>query len=71
MENSNTVTAAVRHPEGAAAVRRQGAPRTEQRTVVREIPLQDAATLETEWSALQRRRLRMAPDMERCGEPLY
>ena len=31
----------------------------------------DAATLETELSALQRRKLRLAPEMDRCGEPLY
>ena len=41
------------------------------KAVIREIPLQDTATLETELSALQRRQLRLAPEMDRCGEPLY
>jgi len=45
--------------------------RLEEKGVIREIPLQDSATLETELSALQRRQLRLAPEMDRCGEPLY
>ena len=49
----------------------QPAPGGKQKAVIREIPLQDTATLETELSALQRRQLRLAPEMDRCGEPLY
>ena len=44
--------------EVAASLRREGNIRTEEKAVIREIPLQDTATLETELSALQRRQLR-------------
>ncbi len=66
-----TTAEAVRDPETAATLRREGTTRVEQKTVVREVPLQDTATLETELSALQRRQQRLAPEMDRCGEPLY
>ena len=66
-----TVAAVLRRPEAAAGLRREGSPQPEVKAVLREIPLQDAATLETELSALQRRQLRLAPEMDRCGEPLY
>ena len=66
-----TTAEAVRNPETAATLRREGTTRVEQKTVVREVPLQDTATLETELSALQRRQQRLAPEMDRCGEPLY
>ena len=59
------------HPGAAASLRREGNTRLEEKAVIREIPLQDTATLETELSALQRRQLRLAPEMDRCGEPLY
>ncbi len=65
------VTAVIREPEAAAGLRREGNTRLEEKTVIREISLQDTATLETELSALQRRQLRLAPEMDRCGEPLY
>ena len=61
----------MRQPEAAAPIKREVTARLEQKSVVREIPLQDMATLETELSALQRRQLRLAPEMDRCGEPLY
>ena len=66
-----TTAEAVRRPETAATMRREGTTRVEQKTEVREVTLQDAATLETELSALQRRQQRLAPEMDRCGEPLY
>ena len=66
-----TTAEAARNPEAAVSLRREGTTRVEQKTVVREVPLQDAATLETELSALQRRQQRLAPEMDRCGEPLY
>ena len=66
-----TTAEAVRNPETAASLRREGTTRVEQKTEVREVTLQDAATLETELSALQRRQQRLAPEMDRCGEPLY
>lgn len=66
-----TTAEAARNPEAAASLRREGTTRVEQKTVVREVPLQDVATLETELSALQRRQQRLAPEMDRCGEPLY
>ena len=66
-----TTAEAVRSPETAATLRREGTTRVEQKTEVREVTLQDAATLETELSALQRRQQRLAPEMDRCGEPLY
>ena len=66
-----TTAEAARNPEAAASLRREGTTRVEKKTVVREVPLQDAATLETELSALQRRQQRLAPEMDRCGEPLY
>lgn len=66
-----TTVEAVRNPETAATLRREGTTRVEQKTEVREVTLQDAATLETELSALQRRQQRLAPEMDRCGEPLY
>ena len=62
-QQTKTILAAGREPERAPAVRYSG--------TVQEVPLQDAATLETELSALQRRQKRMAPDMDECGEPLY
>ena len=56
---------------GAAGGRAPRAWDGQEKAVIREIPLQDTATLETELSALQRRQLRLAPEMDRCGEPLY
>ena len=70
-QKAKTIAAAVRQPEAAAPIKREVTARLEQKSVVREIPLQDMATLETELSALQRRQLRLAPEMDRCGEPLY
>ena len=75
-QEAKPVTAAIREPEAAASLRREGNIRTEEKAVIREIPLQDTATLETELSALQRRQLREqtythTPEMDRCGEPLY
>ena len=70
-QEAKPVTAAIREPEAAASLRREGNTRLEEKAVIREIPLQDSATLETELSALQRRQLRLAPEMDRCGEPLY
>ena len=46
--------------EVAASLRRESSTRLEEKAVIREIPLQDSATLETELSALQRRQLRRA-----------
>ena len=68
-QEAKPVTAAIREPEAAASLRREGNTRLEEKAVIREIPLQDSATLETELSALQRRQLRLAPEMDRCGEP--
>ena len=62
-QEGKTILAGVRGRERARTVRYSG--------TVQEVPLQDAATLETELSALQRRQKRMAPDMDECGEPLY
>ncbi len=70
-QEAKTTAEAARNPEAAASLRREGTTRVEQKTVVREVPLQDTATLETELSALQRRQQRLAPEMDRCGEPLY
>lgn len=70
-EETKTTATAVRRPEDAVTLRREGTTRIEQKDRIREVPLQDAATLETELSALQRRRQRLAPEMDRCGEPLY
>lgn len=70
-QEAKPVTAAIREPEAAASLRREGNTRLEEKAVIREIPLQDSATLETELSALQRRQLRLAPEMGHCGEPLY
>ena len=70
-QEAKTTAEAVRNPEAAASLRREGTTHTEQKTVIREVPLQDTATLETELSALQRRQQRLAPEMDRCGEPLY
>lgn len=57
-QEAKPVTAAIREPEAAASLRREGSTRLEEKAVIREIPLQDTATLETELSALQRRQLR-------------
>ena len=57
-QEAKPVTAAIREPEAAASLRREGNIRTEEKAVIREIPL-------------QRRQLRLAPEMDRCGEPLY
>ena len=46
-------------PEDAVTLRREGAARIERKDMIREVPLQDAATLETELGALQRRRQRL------------
>lgn len=70
-QEAKPVTAVIREPEAAVSLHREGNIRTEEKAVIREIPLQDTATLETELSALQRRQLRLAPEMDRCGEPLY
>lgn len=70
-QEAKPVTATIREPEAAASLRREGSTRLEEKAVIREIPLQDTATLETELSALQRRQLRLAPEMDRYGEPLY
>ena len=70
-QETRTVAAAVRAPEGKPSLRREKAPEIAESGTVTEVVLQDAATLETELSALQRRKLRLAPEMDRCGEPLY
>ena len=57
-QEAKPVTAAIREPEAAASLRREGNTRLEEKAVIREIPLQDTATLETELSALQRRQRR-------------
>ena len=62
-QRAKTMLGALREPESAPAVRYSG--------TVQEVPLQDAATLETELSALQRRQKRMAPDTDEWGEPQY
>lgn len=49
---------------GSGQPAREGNTRLEEKAVIREIPLQDSATLETELSALQRRQLRLAPEMD-------
>ena len=58
VQEAKPVTAAIREPEAAASLRREGNTRLEEKVVIREIPLQDTATLETELSTLQRRQLR-------------
>lgn len=70
-QETRTVAAAVRAPEEKPSLRREKAPEIAESGTVTEVILQDAATLETELSALQRRKLRLAPEMDRCGEPLY
>ena len=54
-QETRTVAAAVRTPEGKPSLRREKAPEIAERGTVTEVVLQDAATLETELSALQRR----------------
>ena len=46
-QEAKPVTAAIREPEAAASLRREGSTRLEEKAVIREIPLQDTATLET------------------------
>ena len=47
-QEAKPVTAAIREPEAAASLRREGSTRLEEKAVIREIPLQDTTTLETE-----------------------
>ena len=71
-QEAKPVTAAIREPEAAASLRREGNTRLEEKAVIREIPLQDSATLETELSALQRRQLReqtYTDTQSTCGWP--
>ena len=70
-QETRTEAAAVRAPEGKPSLRREKAPEIAERGTVTEVVLQDAATLETELSALQRRKLRLAPELARCGAPLH
>ena len=42
-QEAKPVTAAIREPEAAASLRREGNTRLEEKAVIREIPLQDTA----------------------------